>query len=337
MDVPLISANDDATLKTNSSTVHNIEACGISSLAVPSSQIRVRTISTSSRASSTTSASHRLGVLNPEHAARPLYKKDALFTGSRLQLHASHLSLHSNPYMASITNIPAAINEINKKQTASRAFVDILSTMIDFSILKNKQMLLICIGNIFSMLGYFLPIMCLVSFATEDLKVNQTHASFLLTIFGFFNTLGRFAGGLITMIPHFSALHVHNVLLYTAGVLTVIASYAYNFTTCAIYAGLCGFAIAPHMSLLPSIICDCVGLDRYTTAFGILFLFRGVTSIIGPPAAGFLKDYTKQYSLAFAVGGAMIIIGAFFHVALSYFEPELIKDKEAEDEHEEVV
>jgi len=40
------------------------------------------------------------------------------------------------------------------------------------------------------------------------------------------------------------------------------------------------------MSLLPSIICDCVGLDRYTTAFGILFLFRGVTSIIGPPAAG---------------------------------------------------
>jgi hypothetical protein len=44
--------------------------------------------------------------------------------------------------------------------------------------------------------------------------------------------------------------------------------------------------LAPHMSLLPSVICDCVGLDRYTTAFGILFLFRGVTSIIGPPAAG---------------------------------------------------
>jgi len=56
--------------------------------------------------------------------------------------------------------------------------------MTDFSILKNKQMLLICIGNIFSMLGYYLPIMCLVSFAVEDMNVNQTHASFLLTIFG---------------------------------------------------------------------------------------------------------------------------------------------------------
>lgn len=52
---------------------------------------------------------------------------------------------------------------------------------------------------------------------------------------------------------------------------------------------------APHMSLLPSVICDCVGLDRYTTAFGILFLFRGFTSIIGPPAAGIIYDVILLY------------------------------------------
>jgi hypothetical protein len=45
------------------------------------------------------------------------------------------------------------------------------------------------------------------------------------------------------MIPHFSALRVHNVLLFVAGIVTVLAAYANNFTTCAIYAGLCGFAI----------------------------------------------------------------------------------------------
>ena len=31
---------------------------------------------------------------------------------------------------------------------------------------------------------------------------------------------------------------------------------------------------------------------------------------------GFLKDYTKKYDLAFAIGGAMIIIAAFFHFAI---------------------
>jgi hypothetical protein len=65
----------------------------------------------------------------------------------------------------------------------------------------------------------------------------------LLFYLGFFNTLGRFASGPITMIPHFTALRVHNALLYTAGVLTVLAAYAYDFTSCALYAALCGFAI----------------------------------------------------------------------------------------------
>lgn len=137
-------------------------------------------------------------------------------------------------------------------------------------------------------------------------SVNRLTRCCLIICSGFFNTLGRFAGGPIAMIPGLNALRVHNALLFTAGILTVLAAYAYNFTTAALYAGFCGFAIgtcdeyrisqmdaisfllisAPHMSLLPSVICDCVGLDRYTTAFGILFLFRGVTSIIGPPAAG---------------------------------------------------
>ena len=50
------------------------------------------------------------------------------------------------------------------------------------------------------------------------------------------------------MIPHLSALRVHNFLLYLAGALTVLAAYTNNFATCAIYAGLCGFAIGKKIS-----------------------------------------------------------------------------------------
>lgn len=60
---------------------------------------------------------------------------------------------------------------------------------------------------------------------------------------GLFNTIGRFVCGPLAMIPHLSPLRVHNALLFTAGILTVLAAYAYNLTTCALYAGLCGFAI----------------------------------------------------------------------------------------------
>lgn len=111
-----------------------------------------------------------------------------MYTGSKSQLHLSHTSLHkSNPYLASVTNIPALTDEETKKDSAFKAFADILAAMTDFSILANKQLLLICIGNIFSMLGYYLPIMCLVSYAVEDHGVDQTSASFLITIFGIYN------------------------------------------------------------------------------------------------------------------------------------------------------
>ena len=146
---------------------------------------RIRTVSATSRTSSINSDRHRAGVSNPEVAGRPLYKKDALFTGSKKDLHrGSRTSLHSNPYVASVTNIPAALNAEEKNDSAFKAFADILVAMTDFSILKNKQLLMICIGNIFSMLGYYLPIMCLVSFAIEDMKVDKKAAAYLLSFFG---------------------------------------------------------------------------------------------------------------------------------------------------------
>ena len=148
-----------------------------------------RRLSTSSRGSA--DGRYRAGVANPEDAIRPLYKKDALYTGSMKDLvHGSQSSLHrTNPYSSSVTDLPAAVTEEEKKKSIGRAFRDILVTMTDFSILKNKQLLIICIGNIFSMLGYYLPIMCLVSFAVEDLKVDQSYASYLMTIFGKINKM----------------------------------------------------------------------------------------------------------------------------------------------------
>lgn len=88
------------------------------------------------------------------------------------------------------------------------------------------------------------------------------------------------------MFPGLNPLRVHNAALYLTGLSTIAAGYAFNFVTCGIYAAFCGFCLAPHMSLMPNIVLNCVGLDQFTTAFGILFLFRGATSIIGPPAAG---------------------------------------------------
>lgn len=56
---------------------------------------------------------------------------------------------------------------------------------------------------------------------------------------------------------------------------------------------------AAYISLTSIIICDLIGLEKLTNAFGILTLARGTSSIYGPPIAGrqiaFLKPPSKNF------------------------------------------
>ena len=146
---------------------------------------RARQLSSSSHVSSTASSGRHAS--SPEVVPVPFCHKDVFRIGSSTQLRRSRASLtNSNINVLSAANDPATTGK-KKENSAFRTFADTLIATTDFSILRNKQILLICIGNIFSMLGYYLPILCLVSFAVEDLNINKTRAAFLLTIFGIRN------------------------------------------------------------------------------------------------------------------------------------------------------
>lgn len=41
-----------------------------------------------------------------------------------------------------------------------------------------------------------------------------------------------------------------------------------------------------HVSLSPIVLVDFVGLDKLTTAYGLLTLVRGISTVLGPPLAG---------------------------------------------------
>ena len=55
---------------------------------------------------------------------------------------------------------------------------------------------------------------------------------------------------------------------------------------------------------------DLLGLDNLTSAFGLLTFFRGVTSIVGPPLAGFVFDVTQSYDISFFMAGSSLILAS---------------------------
>merc|ERR1719370_307011 len=54
------------------------------------------------------------------------------------------------------------------------------------------------------------------------------------------------------------------------------------------------------------VLADLLGADAFTNAFGLLLLFQGVATFIGPPVVGAMFDAYKSYNPGFLVMGLMI-------------------------------
>ena len=191
----------------------------------------------------------------------------------------------------------------------------VLKTMMNFSLLADPLFLLIGISNSIAMIGFYTPFVYLPNMANMS-GISVADASFLVSVIGVSNTLGRVLAGWVS---DFSWVNI--ILIY-----------------CKMYFlpqgelldddQLCNHSLSPHRGRLPSlllvlellrlrpgfwvlrglaqappppatppstaayisltsiVLVDLVGLDKLTSAFGLLTLFRGFSSVIGPPING---------------------------------------------------
>lgn len=67
---------------------------------------------------------------------------------------------------------------------------------------------------------------------------------------------------------------------------TVLSAFCMDFGSLAVYATVFGFTIGAYVGLTSVILVDLLGLEKLTNAFGLLLLFQGIASLVGPPIAG---------------------------------------------------
>merc|ERR1719244_1812807 len=75
-----------------------------------------------------------------------------------------------------------------------------------------------------------------------------------------------------------------------------------------IYANLYGITSAAYVLLTTLVLADLLGADKFTNAFGLLLLFQGVASFIGPPIVGFMFDAYGSYNKGLVLMGVMIAL-----------------------------
>jgi MFS family permease len=60
----------------------------------------------------------------------------------------------------------------------------------------------------------------------------------------------------------------------------------------AVFCAVFGITSGAYVGLTSVVLVDLLGLDKLTNAFGLLLLFQGIASVMGPPIIG--KDHRPR-------------------------------------------
>ncbi|XP_065361449.1 monocarboxylate transporter 3 [Calliphora vicina] len=183
----------------------------------------------------------------------------------------------------------------------------VINNMLDVSLLKDPVFMLIGISNVFGMAGLYVPFFYLVD-AAKISGIDPDSASFLISIIGITNTVGRVVCGYVADFPQVNSLFLNNVCLLICTISVFLTPLCVSYGAYVAMAVFFGIAISGYISLTSIILVDLLGLDKLTNAFGLLILFRGFAAIIGSPLAGAVYDATQSYDLPFYMAGALFAI-----------------------------
>ncbi|XP_014280635.1 monocarboxylate transporter 13 isoform X2 [Halyomorpha halys] len=191
----------------------------------------------------------------------------------------------------------------------------ILMEMLDFSLFKDPIFLIFSLSNFCTSLGFNVPYVYIVSQA-EERGLTKRDGSYLLAIIGVANTVGRIVLGYFSDKDWVNRLWIYNLCLTACGITTALSCFSTNMAGFILYASLFGFTIGAYVGLTSVILVDLLGLDKLTNAFGLLLLFQGIASFLGPPITGWLYDATKSYTVGFIFAGAMMSLSGIMLFAV---------------------
>ncbi|XP_053604304.1 monocarboxylate transporter 12 isoform X2 [Plodia interpunctella] len=247
----------------------------------------------------------------PEHKPRKygsgiMERPDVLYQGSMSSLTKYRAASPERQIYTSLPNIEQEKIVCHCDWLpCSAEFKKALSKMLDFSLLVDPIFILFSLSNFLTSIGFYIPFVYIVPMSE---KLGVSNSAYLISIIGAANLIGRIFLGYISDKPWVNRLTAYNSCLAIAGISTALSMACWEFWGLAIYSTVFGFTIGAYVGLTSVVLVDLLGLEKLTNAFGLLLLFQGISSLIGPPLAGWLFDTTQSYAPGFYLAGGTIAL-----------------------------
>ena len=163
------------------------------------------------------------------------------------------------------------------------------------------------------------PIEALVKNGMDPVQASAVAGTAMAVFFSLANGLGRIIWGMLsdklgrkTSIIIMTATQGIIVLLFT--------SMAGNEYLLYLGATLIGFNFGGNFALFPTITADTFGAKNVGQNYPFIFLAYGVGGILGPILGGKLGDI-GDFSLAFTISGALVLVGTILTIMVKQVKP----------------
>ncbi|XP_072886621.1 monocarboxylate transporter 5 [Hemitrygon akajei] len=181
--------------------------------------------------------------------------------------------------------------------------------LLDFSLLKDPFFCIYTFSVMFSQLAYFIPYFHL-SARAKILDIDAMDASFIISVAGITETVAQLASGWIADQNYTNKFHYHKAYLLLCGLSNLLAPMATTYAQLMVYVVFFAVFCGGYMALLLPVLVDLVGVTKVRISLGFSMFFAGIGCLTGPPAAGWLYDYTRTYDCSFYLAGICYILSA---------------------------
>ncbi|XP_054272430.1 monocarboxylate transporter 14-like isoform X2 [Macrosteles quadrilineatus] len=244
---------------------------------------------------------------------RPLMRHDLYYTGSLMRLSEYTGKDRDLDYHMNVTRVPTyyqTVQDLTKNYTiwcCHNIFTG-LRYLVDYKMFKSPAFICLALCGFGVYLAFYSPfIFCKVHL--DELGVGE-YASMLVSLIGLGSMIGRLLSGLIiTAFPRFDACSVMSAMMMLSGVSIAIMVVYDNLYFKGICLFIFGFTSGFYLPLRSLVIVDYFGLQKLTSATGVVIVVIGFASFLGPPVAESLMRYTGNKDTPF------YLCGIFFALA----------------------
>lgn len=201
--------------------------------------------------------------------------------------------------------------------------------ILDITPFKKKSYVMLCL-NVFLFCSGISALYIHIAAHGERIGLSADKSAMLISGLGIANLFGRFGYGLVAHHPRVNVFVLYAGSYFLSGVCICLVPIIKTFPVLMMCSVIFGMLSGCFGTLLVNILIELLGLQRFANGYGCLLLFMAAGQLIGASVAGLMYDVTDSYSMAFVLGGFMVILSSVVMIQPYLYVKHHPRNKEVE-------